>query len=105
MRRHLDLRATLIALVVLGSCIAPAAAEAQGYAYYALTPCRLLDTRVTAGAGRRGHRRRKETGYREVVAVDVFTSEDEAGWLGSLLSLVARGLNGVKLTTSDARPV
>lgn len=47
----------------------------------------------------------KETGYREVVGVDVFTSEDEAGWLGSLPSLVARGLNGVKLTTSDARPV
>jgi hypothetical protein len=54
MRRHLDLRATLIALVALGSCIAPAAAEAQGYAYFALTPCRLLDTRVAPGAGNPG---------------------------------------------------
>lgn len=45
-----------------------------------------------------------ETGYREVLGVDVFTSEDGAAWLGFLRSLVARGLHGVKLTVSDAHP-
>jgi transposase-like protein len=45
-----------------------------------------------------------ETGYREVLGVDVFTSEDAAAWLGFLRSLVARGLHGVKLTISDAHP-
>ena len=45
-----------------------------------------------------------ETGYREVLGVDVFTSEDGAAWLGFLRSLVARGLHGVKLTISDAHP-
>jgi transposase-like protein len=45
-----------------------------------------------------------ETGYREVLGVDVFTSEDGAAWLGFLRSLVARGLRGVKLTISDAHP-
>lgn len=45
-----------------------------------------------------------ETGYREVLGVEVFTSEDGAAWLGFLRSLVARGLHGVKLTISDAHP-
>jgi putative transposase len=45
-----------------------------------------------------------ETGFREVLGVDVFTSEDGAAWLGFLRSLVARGLHGVKLTISDAHP-
>ncbi len=45
-----------------------------------------------------------ETGYREVLGVDVFTSEDGAAWLGFLRALVARGLRGVKLTISDAHP-
>lgn len=45
-----------------------------------------------------------ETGYREVLGVEVFTSEDGAAWLGFLRSLVARGLHGVKLTVSDAHP-
>jgi putative transposase len=45
-----------------------------------------------------------ETGYREVLGVDVFTREDGAAWLGFLRSLVARGLRGVKLTISDAHP-
>ncbi len=45
-----------------------------------------------------------ETGNREVLGVDVFTSEDGAAWLGFLRSLVARGLRGVKLAISDAHP-
>ncbi|HQN09292.1 MAG TPA: IS256 family transposase, partial [Thermoanaerobaculia bacterium] len=45
-----------------------------------------------------------EVGHREVLGVDVFTSEDGAAWLGFLRSLVARGLRGVKLTDSDAHP-
>jgi transposase-like protein len=42
-------------------------------------------------------------GRREVVGVDVGTSEDGAFWLQFLRSLVARGLSGVQLVTSDAR--
>ena len=41
-------------------------------------------------------------GFRESLGLDVVTSEDGAGWLGFLRSLVARGLGGVKLVTSDA---
>jgi len=41
-------------------------------------------------------------GHREILGLDVFTSEDEAGWTAFLRSLVARGLHGVKLVTSDA---
>jgi putative transposase len=41
-------------------------------------------------------------GRREVVGIDVGTSEDGAFWLQSLRSLVARGLSGVQLVTSDA---
>ena len=41
-------------------------------------------------------------GHREILGIDVFTSEDEAGWTAFLRSLVARGLSGVKLATSDA---
>jgi transposase-like protein len=37
-----------------------------------------------------------------VVGIDVGTSEDEAFWLAFLRSLVARGLRGVQLVTSDA---
>lgn len=43
-------------------------------------------------------------GHREVLGVDVFTSEDGAGWLEFLRSLKARGLAGVALVTSDAHP-
>ena len=45
-----------------------------------------------------------ETGHREVLGVDVVTSEDGAAWLAFLRSLVARGLRSVKLTISDAHP-
>ena len=41
-------------------------------------------------------------GQREILGIDVFTSEDEAGWKAFLRGLVARGLSGVKLVTSDA---
>ena len=41
-------------------------------------------------------------GKREIVGMDVGTSEDGAFWLSFLRSLVTRGLNGVELVTSDA---
>ncbi len=41
-------------------------------------------------------------GKREVVGIDVGTSEDGAFWLEFLRSVVARGLSGVELVTSDA---
>jgi transposase-like protein len=41
-------------------------------------------------------------GYREVLGVDVVTTEDGAGWMAFLRSLVARGLAGVQLVISDA---
>jgi transposase-like protein len=41
-------------------------------------------------------------GHREVLGVDVFTSEDGAAWLAFLRQLQARGLRGVRLVVSDA---
>jgi putative transposase len=41
-------------------------------------------------------------GRREIVGVDVITTEDGAGWTQFLRGLVARGLGGVKLVISDA---
>jgi putative transposase len=41
-------------------------------------------------------------GHREILGVQVTTSEDGAGWLGFFRDLTARGLTGVKLVTSDA---
>jgi putative transposase len=43
-------------------------------------------------------------GFRESLGLDVVTAEDGAAWLAFLRSLVARGLSGVKLVTSDAHP-
>ncbi len=40
-------------------------------------------------------------GYREILGVDVTSSEDGAGWLAFLRSMVARGLSGVAMVTSD----
>jgi transposase-like protein len=40
-------------------------------------------------------------GYREILGVDVTSSEDGAGWLAFLRGLAARGLSGVQLVTSD----
>ncbi len=41
-------------------------------------------------------------GYRESLGLDVVTSEDGAAWTAFLRGLVARGLGGVTLVTSDA---
>jgi transposase-like protein len=43
-------------------------------------------------------------GFRESLGLDVVTSEDGAGWLAYIRGLVARGLSGVKLVSSDAHP-
>jgi transposase-like protein len=43
-------------------------------------------------------------GYREIVGLEVVTSEDGAGWLGFVRNLVARGLTGVELAISDSHP-
>jgi putative transposase len=41
-------------------------------------------------------------GHREILGVQVTSSEDGAGWLGFFRDLTARGLTGVRLVTSDA---
>ena len=41
-------------------------------------------------------------GYREILGIEVTSAEDGAGWLAFFRSLVARGLSGVRLVTSDA---
>ena len=41
-------------------------------------------------------------GHREILGVDVITTEDGAGWTAFLRDLVARGLSGVQLVISDA---
>ena len=43
-------------------------------------------------------------GIREVLGIDVGPSEDVAVWRSFLQGLVARGVRGVKLVTSDAHP-
>jgi putative transposase len=43
-----------------------------------------------------------ESGYREVIGLDVGECETEAFWRGFLRSLVKRGLRGVQLVVSDA---
>ncbi len=40
-------------------------------------------------------------GHREILGLDLFTSEDGAGWTQFLRGLVARGLSGVRLVISD----
>jgi len=44
----------------------------------------------------------REDGHREILGLDVITTEDGAGWQAFLRSLVARGLSGVQLVISDA---
>ncbi len=44
----------------------------------------------------------RATGEREVMGLDVGPSEDGAFWLAFLRTLVARGLSGVQLVTSDS---
>jgi len=41
-------------------------------------------------------------GHREILGIQVTSSEDGAGWLGFFRDLTARGLSGVRLVTSDA---
>jgi putative transposase len=41
-------------------------------------------------------------GYREILGIQVTSGEDGAGWLAFFRDLVARGLSGVGLVTSDA---
>jgi putative transposase len=43
-------------------------------------------------------------GHREILGLHVTTSEDGAVWLAFFRDLVARGLSGVSLVTSDAHP-
>ena len=43
-------------------------------------------------------------GFRESLGLDVVTSEDGAAWLAFMRGLVARGLAGVKMASSDAHP-
>ena len=43
-------------------------------------------------------------GTREILDLDLHTSEDGAGWTAFLRGLVARGLSGVRLVISDAHP-
>jgi transposase-like protein len=43
-------------------------------------------------------------GHREILGVDVITTEDGAGWTAFLRELVARGLRGARLVVSDAHP-
>src|SRR5215210_6760278 len=43
-------------------------------------------------------------GFRESLGLDVVTAEDGAAWLAFVRGLVARGLGGVKLVSSDAHP-
>jgi transposase-like protein len=44
------------------------------------------------------------SGFREILGLDLVTSEDGAGWTAFLRGLVARGLLGVRLVVSDAHP-
>ena len=41
-------------------------------------------------------------GYREILGLQVTSAEDGASWLAFFRDLIARGLTGVKLVTSDA---
>ena len=41
-------------------------------------------------------------GHREILGVDLSTTENGSGWVAFLRSLVARGLSGVQFVVSDA---
>jgi putative transposase len=58
---------------------------------------RVSSTSVVIAVGVNG-----DTGEREVLGLDVGPSEDGAFWVSFLRSLVRRGLEGVRLVTSDA---
>jgi transposase-like protein len=44
------------------------------------------------------------SGSREILGLELHTSEDGAGWTAFLRGLVARGLSGVRMVISDAHP-
>jgi putative transposase len=54
----------------------------------------LVHALVATGVNRDGHR--------EVLGLNITSAEDGAGWLTFFRDLVARGLTGVRLVTSDA---
>jgi putative transposase len=58
---------------------------------------RVVSTAVVIAVGVKG-----DSGERQVLGLDVGPSEDGAFWRSFLRSLVARGLSGVRLVTSDA---
>ncbi len=58
---------------------------------------RVVSVAVVIGVGVK-----ENTGEREVLGLDVGPSEDGTFWTSFLRSLVARGLSGVRLVTSDA---
>jgi putative transposase len=58
---------------------------------------RVVSTAVVIAVGVKG-----DTGEREVLGLDVGPSEDGTFWTSLVRSLVARGLSGVRLLTSDA---
>ncbi|MGZ5214128.1 MAG: IS256 family transposase, partial [Actinomycetota bacterium] len=43
-------------------------------------------------------------GTREILDLDIHTTEDGAGWTAFLRGLISRGLSGVRLVISDAHP-
>lgn len=57
---------------------------------------RVINVHVLIATGVNAH------GYREVLGVQVNSTEDGAGWLAFFRDLVARGLTGVALVTSDS---
>jgi putative transposase len=63
----------------------------------ALQDGRVSSVAVVIAIGVKG-----DTGEREVLGLDVGPSEDGSFWLSFMRSLVARGLSGVRLVTSDA---
>jgi putative transposase len=58
---------------------------------------RVVSVAVVIAVGVNG-----KTGEREILGLDVGPSEEGAFWIAFLRSLVARGLSGVRLVTSDA---
>ncbi|QNE46141.1 IS256 family transposase [Glaciihabitans sp. INWT7] len=57
---------------------------------------RVVNVAVLAATGVNGD------GHREILGLQVASTEDGAGWLAFFRDLTARGLTGVKLVTSDA---
>ena len=57
---------------------------------------RIVNVSVVVATGVNGE------GKREIIGMDVGTSEDGAFWLAFLRSVADRGLSGVELVTSDA---